>query len=130
MFAAGVMALSITTSITTMQRGFLSLDTARKITIAGQIMQSEFEQMRLQSWATVDAYPLTPTNLTIDPHFTANAFIGSNFNLTRTVALVHAGMKQVTLTITWKSYDGRAITRSYSSYYGQNGLYDYFYNSL
>ena len=39
-------------------------------------------------------------------------------------------MKKVTLTVTWRSYDGRNITRSYSSYYGQNGLYDYFYNSL
>ncbi len=140
MMAAIVMAFAITTSITTMQRGFLSLDTARSITIAGQIMQSEFEKMRLQPWSTINAYSASetavpydaahPEYFSIDPCFTSNAFIGNRFTLARTVTLVRTGMKQITLTVTWSSYDGRAISRSYSSYYGQNGLYDYFYNSL
>ncbi|MDB6114114.1 MAG: hypothetical protein JWQ62_1059 [Lacunisphaera sp.] len=128
--AAIVMAFAITTSITTMQRGFLSLDTARSLTIAGQIMQSEFEKMRLLPWTTVDAYPLPSTSVTVDSSFTSNAFIGNRFTMNRTVTLVRTGMKQIDLTVTWKSYDGRTISRSYSSYYGQNGLYDYFYNSL
>ena len=132
MMAAIVMAFAITSSITTMQRGFLSLDTARNITIAGQIMQSEFEKMRLLPWATVDTYDATGSEIAVavDTSFTSNAFIGSRFAMTRRVDVIRAGMKQVTLTVTWRSYDGRTITRSYSSYYGQNGLYDYFYNSL
>lgn len=130
--AAIVMAFAITSSITTMQRGFLSLDTARNITIAGQIMQSEFEKMRLLPWATVDTYDATGSAIavTVDTSFTANAFIGTRFALTRRVDVIRTGMKQVTLTVSWRSYDGRTITRSYASYYGQNGLYDYFYNSL
>lgn len=127
-----VMALAITTSITTLQRGFLSLDTARNITIAGQIMQSEFEKMRLQPWTTIDAYDASGTDvsLAVDTSFTDNEFIGNRFTMTRKVELIRTGMKKVTLTVTWTSYDRRTIRRSYSSYYGQNGLYDYFYNSL
>jgi Tfp pilus assembly protein PilV len=140
MMAVIVMAFAITTSITTMQRGFLALDTARNITIAGQIMQSEFEKMRLLPWTTIDAYPATitsqpydaahPEYFTLDSAFTSNAFIGNRFTVVRDVTLIQTGMKKITLTISWKSYDGRTITRKYFTYYGQNGLYDYFYNSL
>lgn len=60
MFAAGVMALTITTSITTMQSALLALDSARNITIAGQIIQGELERMRRKNWAeVVAAYPAT-----------------------------------------------------------------------
>ncbi len=129
MIAAGVMALVITSSITTMQSAFLALDSARNITSAGQIMQSELEKMRLKDWTTVSAYAAGPTAVTIDSSFTSNPAIGSRFTLTRTVADVHTDMKSITLTIAWKSYDGRPFSRSYQTYYGRNGLYDYFYNS-
>ena len=113
-----------------MQRGFLTLDTARNTTIAGQIMQSEFEKMRLAPWATIDAYASSTNPLSVDSSFTSNAYIGTRFSMARTVTLIRTGMKQITLTVTWRNYDGRSISRSYSSYYGQNGLYDYFYNSI
>lgn len=129
MMAAIVLAFSITTAITVMQRGFVSLDTARNITIAGQIMQSEFEKMRIEPWATIEAYPASTDPLAIDSSFTSNAFIGNRFTMRRDVTDIRTGlMRQVTLTISWTSYDGRTLSRSYSSYYGKNGLYDYFYN--
>jgi hypothetical protein len=34
-------------------------------------------------------------------------------------------MAQVTLKITWKNYDGREISRQLTTYYAENGLYDY-----
>ena len=123
------MALAITTSITVMQRGFLSLDTARNIAIGSQIMQSELEKTRLKDWATVSAYAAGPTTLTIDSVFTSNAAIGSRFTLTRTVATPQTDFLQITLTVSWKSVDGRTISRSYTTYYGHYGLYDYFYNT-
>lgn len=128
--AASVMALVIITSMTVLQRAFVSLDTARNVTIAGQIMQGQFERVRLLDWGSVNAYAAGPTTLTIDTSFTSNAFVGNRFTLTRQVAEVRTGMKKITLSIAWKSYDGRTLTRSYTSYYGQNGLYDYFYNSI
>ena len=39
---------------------------------------------------------------------------------------VHTGMIKVTLYISWKTFDGRPMSRSYVTYYGQNGLYDFF----
>ena len=130
--AAIVMAFAITTSITTMQRGFLALDTARNISTAGQIMQSEFEKMRLKSWTenTGPGGRLVTGLVTIDPSYTANPAVGNRFTLNRTVSDVHTDlMKTVTLTISWKSYDGRPLSSSYTTYYGKNGLYDYFYNT-
>lgn len=129
MVAASVMALAITTAITTMQSAFLALDSARNITLAGQMMQGEFEKMRLKDWATISTYAAGPTTLTIDPTFTSNAAIGNRFTLQRTVADVNADMKQITLTITWNGYDARPHSRFYTTYYGRNGLYDFFYNS-
>ena len=84
MLAAIVMAFAITTSITTMQRAFLALDTARNITQANQIMQSEIERMRLQDWSIVNAYSSTATTVTIDSSYTNNVFIGSRYRLSRT----------------------------------------------
>jgi prepilin-type N-terminal cleavage/methylation domain-containing protein len=128
MMAAAVMALAITTSITTMQQGFVALDTSRNVTTAGQIMQCELERMRLKDWSTTSV--LTSGTVTIDPAYTSNAAIGNRFTMTRTVSDVHTDtMKQITLKISWRSYDGRPLSRSYSSYYGKNGLYDYFYNT-
>lgn len=131
MAAAGVMAFVITTSITVMQRSFLAVDTARNISYASQIMQCELEKMRLRPWTTISTYapsatPVT-TDVTIDSSFTSNTYIGSRFTMTRTANTMHADtMMQIQLTVTWRSYDGRTISRSYTTYYGQNGLYDYF----
>ena len=128
--AAAVMAFALISSITVIQRGFMAIDTARSITYAAQIMQNEMEKMRLQNWATVSTYSATATPVTIDSAFTATA-IGARFiGMTRTAATIHtgtnAGMVKITLTVSWKTVDGRTLSRSYITYYGQNGLYDYF----
>jgi type II secretory pathway pseudopilin PulG len=128
--AAAIMALALVSSITVMQRAFNALDTARAITYATQIMQNEMEKMRLLNWATVSAYPTTATTVTIDSAFT-NTSIGSRFiGMTRAVETIHTntngGMRKITLTVSWKTVDGRTLTRSFVTYYGQNGLYDYF----
>lgn len=131
MIAATILALAITTSITTLQRGFAALDSARKITLAGQLMQSELEKLRLEDWSRVSAYPATQDITgTIEAAFSASAAITHSFRLTRRVDDIHDGMKQITLTTTWTTHDGRPVARSYSTYYGRNGLYDYFYNSF
>lgn len=127
--AAAIMALAISTSITTMQRAFLALDAARNVTLASHLMQNELERMRLKNWDTVNAYPLTTTTITLDSSFTGGTTIADRFSVTRQVALVRDGLKQITFTVTWRGYDGRSQSRSYTTYYGQNGLYDYFYNS-
>ena len=134
--AAAVMALAISTSIVVMSRGFNNLDSARCFSYASQIMQSELEKMRLTKWGNgtaagngsdgVTAYSTSLTNLPIDASFTSAGDVGSRMTMTRIAENVHTGMIKVTLRISWKTIDGRRLSRSYVTYYGQNGLYDYF----
>lgn len=138
MLAGLVLALAITTSLTAIQRAFLSLDTARNLTTAGQILQCEMEKLRMRPWSVVGAYPLTtgPAAIAMDPAFTANPAVSNRFILYREVTDVPPPtgstlpMRKVTFTVTWKNYDGRSLTRSYTTYYGKDGLNDYYYNSL
>jgi type II secretory pathway pseudopilin PulG len=134
MFAAIVMAFAITTSITTMQRGFAMLDTARNISQAHQIIQTEIEKIRMKDWTVVAGYTAAETTIPIDTIYTSNAGISSRYTLTRTITDVSgyslSGMKLITFTISWRNYDGRPLSRSMSIYYGQNGLYDYYYNQI
>ena len=129
--AAIVMAFAITTSITVMQRAFLAVDAARGVSYAAQIMQSELEKMRLLNWATVTArYPTSATPVAVDSSFTSNTFIGNRFTMTGVGEQMHTNtMLKITLTISWKSYDGRTLSRSMVTYYGQHGLYDYVLSS-
>jgi len=134
MVAATVMAFAITTSITTMQRAFLSLDTSRNITIAGQIMVSEMERVRMLGWTDVSAFDQSAdgTTLTLDSAFSSNPQIGSRFALKRVVSLPDASnsnIVQITLTVTWTGYDGRQHSRSYSTHYARYGIHDYLYNT-
>jgi Tfp pilus assembly protein PilV len=135
-FAAAVMALAISSSILVMGRGLASLDTARCLSYASQIMQSEMEKIRLTQWGDgtsagggtfgVTAFSTTATALTIDSTFVSAGDVGSRMTLTRKAEDVHPGMIKITLVITWTTYDRRTLTRSYVTYYGKNGLYDYF----
>jgi Tfp pilus assembly protein PilV len=134
-----VLMISIGSTLVVLGRGFAALDSARCITYASQIMQSEFEKMRLTQWGDgnaagtghtgVTAYPTTPTIVPHDTSFFETGDIGSRMTMTRTAADVTSEtgkMIMVKLTITWTTHDGRTVSRSYTTYYGKNGLYDYF----
>ncbi len=124
-----VLAFALTTAITALQRSFLQLDTARNLEIAASIMQCEMEKERLLSWSQVTNASYTPV---IDPVFARNPAIGSRFTLSRTLTTVASHSNQVVqikLTVQWRSYDGRTLSRSYITYYTQGGLYAYFYGS-
>jgi prepilin-type N-terminal cleavage/methylation domain-containing protein len=130
--ASAVMALAITTSITTMQRAFLALDTSRNLTTAGQIMVSEMEKIRMLGWTDVSPWVNTTTTLTLDSAFTSNPQIGNRFTLVRAVTqpdLSNANIIEITLTMTWTGYDGRQLSRSYTTHYARYGIHDYLYNT-
>lgn len=131
MMAAIVMALAITTSITTMQRGFQALDSARCLTLAGQIMQSELEKTRLKDWTIVDAYAKdTNTALALETQFAANPITSHrSFSLSRRVTTEGTNMLRITYSVNWRTLDGRTLSRSYMSIYSRNGLYDFYYNT-
>ena len=123
-----VLALALTTSITAMQSAFLQFDTARNLEVAANILQCEMEKERLSTWAVVSNAGYV---LAIDPSFARNPAITGRFTLSRSVATLasHSGqVLQITLTVTWRGYNGRSLSRNYTSYYTQGGLYAYLYN--
>ncbi len=126
--AVFILALALTTSLTAMQSAFLQFDTARNLEIAANILQCEMEKERLFNWTEVNDVTYVPV---VDPSFARNPAIAGRFTLSRSIATLSGHSSQVlqiTLTVTWRGYDGRTLSRNYTSYYTQGGLYAYFYN--
>ena len=141
MISTLVLALVITSSITVMQSGFRAMDTARNTTIAGQILQSVMEDLRMLPWSSTtsgaNSITLLQTsnnnvdgNVTLGASFTngdaAAAAMVSRFTITRNITDVGTDMKNIALTAAWTGIDGRRHSLTYTSYYGKNGLHDYF----
>jgi Tfp pilus assembly protein PilV len=142
--ATFVMAYGIATSIVAMQSGFKTIDVARGTTIASQILQSEMERIRLKSWSDLTAMSTAVDTVAPIPagstpgvemfdgatNFSSNSDVLGKFTVTRTVAADStrpSDVYNITLSVTWKTYDGRTQTRSFKSMYAKNGLYDYYY---
>lgn len=124
-----VMAFGISTAIIAMQAGFKQIDLARGTTIAAQIIQSEMERLRMMSWTMITALPATET-FDGSTYFSANPDLVGKYPITRTVAdnAVNPGeMKDITVSVSWHTYDGRSHSRSFTAVYAKNGLYDYYY---
>lgn len=126
--AAMIMALVLSTAVTVLQRAFISLQNARDLNIASQMLQSEMEKMRLADWTTVSSFTTSATTVTLDPAFTTNPFVGNRFTLSRTVADPRADTRIITLQVVWLGADNRPLTRHLAMRYSRNGLYDYFYS--
>lgn len=125
--AVFVLALAISTSITTMQRAFSSLDTARNVSIASTILQTEVENERLFTWAKLTDVNYQPV---LGSSYLRNPAIAGRFSISRTVTPVSGRsgqVVQVTLTVRWRNYDGRQLSRSFDTYFTQGGLNDFFY---
>jgi Tfp pilus assembly protein PilV len=101
--AATVLALTLVGMIGVIESGTQMLDLSRKQTIANQILHSEIDQLRLQSWQTISGfnmagspvlgagYPMGPTTMTSGNDPSLAQFIvnypqtATIFTLTRTV---------------------------------------------
>jgi type II secretory pathway pseudopilin PulG len=136
--AATVMVLAISSALIVMQAGFRSLDTARKTTIAAQIIQSEMERVRMLSWTRVEALMTADPGINLETIFPRNtdlerkvfAQMEDTFTATRTITPLADYANEVvviTVTVSWKGIDGTAHTRSTHTRYCKNGLYNYYY---
>lgn len=122
-----VLALAITTSITTLQRAFNNLDTARNISTASTILQTEVENERLFTWAKLTDATYQPT---LGTAYLRNPTVAGRFSISRTVVTVpnrSNQVVQVTVTVRWRNYDGRSLARSFTTYFTQGGLNDFYY---
>jgi prepilin-type N-terminal cleavage/methylation domain-containing protein len=125
-----ILALVIATAITTLQRAFANLDTARNLSTAATILQTQVEHERLFNWAQVTDTSYQPT---LNAGHLRNPAVAGRFTLSRTVAAVPDRLNQVmqvTLTVRWRNYDGRNLSRSFTTYFTQGGLNDFFYATL
>ncbi|MSU50893.1 MAG: hypothetical protein EXS37_17690 [Opitutus sp.] len=127
--ASFVLAMGISTSIIAMQSAFRFLDVARDTTLASQVLQSEIERLRMMSWAGVTALPASEV-VNLSTMFSSDANLASRFTVVRAVASDAdrpADVRIITLSVAWRSYDGRSHTRRFETKYVKNGLYDYYY---
>jgi prepilin-type N-terminal cleavage/methylation domain-containing protein len=123
MVSAAVLALGIVSVVTVSQRGLQALDSARHLSAASQLMQSELERLRLMSWAQLQA--LQDSGATTVPLEGAPG----RFTCEREIRDLKTGMKEITLVAHWKGYDGRPHTARLITRYGKTGLNDYFYTA-
>ena len=127
MVASVVLVLGITTAITTLQHGFRAVDSARNYTFASQVMQSEFERLRLKSWAQLEE--LQNSRNTAVTVTAVQGMATDEFTCERSIRDLKTDMKEITLVSTWRGIDDRTHTVRYVTRYGKSGLYDYFYTS-
>jgi len=142
--ATMVMALTITSSLQVLQRGLTAIDTARNTTLAGQILQSQMEKLRLLTWSQLTGASGPMTLATFTPDITA---VGSSTQVSKfttagggsctqslsydtayDVAGQHT-MVNITLTATWSGIDNIQRSRIYSTRYAKNGISDFFYTA-
>lgn len=124
-----IMAMALSTSILTMMGGFRSIDVARNITLASQVLQSEMERLRLMSWSDIAALSTSET-VDLSTVFTSDAALAARYQLVRQVTDVSGKvgeMKQITLAVTWTNSSGLPLSRQFTTYYTKDGLYDYYY---
>lgn len=135
--ASFIMAFGIGSSIVAMQSAFKSLDVARDTTLASQILQSEIERLRLMAWsntgtAAVDSIVELPESqaVNLSTMFSSSAALEKKFDVVRKVEVDEdrpTEVRYITISVQWRSYDGRTHNRSFRSMYAKNGLYDYYY---
>ena len=124
-----IMAMALSTSILTMMGGFRSIDVARNITLASQVLQSEMERLRLMSWSDIAALSTSET-VDLSTVFTSDAALAARYQLVRQVTDVSGKvgeMKQITLAVTWTNSSGLPLSRQFTTYYTKDGLCDYYY---
>lgn len=120
-----VLALVFATAFGVMRQAFMQLDTARGIAAAGAILQVELEKERLFTWAQASDASYQPT---IDAGFLSDPEIAGRFALDRVVTPMtgrETRMLQITLTARWRALNGAELSRRFTTYYREGGLYDY-----
>lgn len=142
MVAASVMVLTLASSLLVVQQGMRALDTARYTTLAGQILQSQMEKLRLLTWTQLTnttsgpvafstfTPDLTATATSQIQRFTAGGAAGKcSQSIVDAPSPFDATMKIITLTAEWKGIDGTPHNLSYITHYGKSGIPDFFYTT-
>jgi len=135
LIASVLLAFVIMSSLTALSQAYGFTRHARMVTLAGQIVQSVMEDLRLRNFNDLKTYaaqaqPVSFASTLASERF-ASAFTTS-FSLSGTFTTLAAsspgvlGKIRVTLTVTWSEH-GSPFQRSLITYFGEKGLSDYYY---
>lgn len=129
--ATVVMVFVFLSALTALQHGFEALDTARNTTLAGQIIQSEIEDIRLKSWSTLPSSGTIDLSTSVASSLSASEIqkLQQRFTATRSITPVsgrESDFRHISIAVDWQDFTGRAHRRAYETYLGRNGLSDYF----
>jgi hypothetical protein len=131
-----VMLLCIASSLVTLTYGYKAVDNARYTTLAGQILQSQMEKLRMLTWAQLTdttSGPVASTTFTADISSASSGMLSQFTALTQSIVAspspYDTTMRDITLSATWRGSDGRSHTLTYFTRYAQNGISDFFYTT-
>lgn len=109
--------------------GLNIIEDAREELRATQIIQSELERLRTITWVELTALA---TVSSFEPQGEFVKMYSGMYATKRKVEDVvvvgaNAGLKQVTLYVSWTSRRGKERTQVFSTLFAENGLSDYYY---
>lgn len=135
LIAAVLLSFVIMSSLTALSQAYGFTRHARMVTLAGQIVQSAMEDLRLRNYSEVKAYaaqaqPVSFASMLASERFSSNFTQGFALSGTFTTVIASTssqlGKISVTLTVSWTE-QGTLFTRNLTTYFGEKGLSDYFY---
>ncbi len=135
MIASVLLAFVVMTSLTALSQAYGFTRHARMITLAGQIVQSVMEDLRLRNFNELKVYAAQsqPVNFTstlaterFASNFTTGMALSAQFTTLVASTSTQLGKLSVMLTVTWQE-NGTTYTRTIATYFGEKGLSDYYY---
>jgi Tfp pilus assembly protein PilV len=135
LIAAVLLGFVIMSSLTALSQAYAFTRHARMITLAGQIVQSVMEDLRLRNYNELKAYAAQtqPVNFAstlaserFASNFTTGFTLSGNFTTLVASAAPQLGKISVTLTVSWTE-QGTTYNRSLATYFSEKGLSDYYY---
>ncbi len=135
LITAVVLGFVIMGSLTALSRSYAFTRHARMVTLAGQVVQSVMEDLRLRNFGELKTYaaqaqPVSFAATLASERFTSNFTTGFTLDGTFTTLTRPTGASYdriaVTLTVSWAE-QGTTYTRKLITYFGEKGLSDYYY---
>jgi Tfp pilus assembly protein PilV len=135
LIAAVLLGFVIMSSLTALSQSYAFTRHARMVTLAGQVLQSVMEDMRLRNFSDLQAYAAqsqpvdftsTLTSEGFSSNFTQGFTISGNFATLVASAPPQLGKISVTFSLSWAE-NGVTFRRILITYFGEKGLSDYYY---
>jgi prepilin-type N-terminal cleavage/methylation domain-containing protein len=133
--AAVLLSFVVMAALTALSQAYGYTRHARMVTLAGQIMQSAMEDLRLRNYNDLKTYaaqsqPVNFTSMLSSERFTSNFTQGftlsAQFSTLAASSEGRLGKIAVTITVNWTEQN-TPFSRKVTTYFSEKGLSDYFY---